>query len=303
MKRYYLALPLVALAATPAHAELPEPVRTMIDAAIATGDAEIVATVASIARSTNPDDAAEIDGLLAAFANDQREMAVAESAAEEMAIREAGLFDKWSGEGQIGAFQSSGNTSSMGLSAQLELERGGIRWEHNLRAAADYRRSNGVTEREQFLAAYEPHYRFNERLYAFALGQYERDRFQGYSARYSTSAGLGYTVIDTDSLEVSLQAGPAWRKTQFVTGASSSHLAARAAGELDWQIADNISLTEDVSIIVDSDTSLVSSTGLEAGINSSLTARLSYTVEYDSGPPLGAVSTDTLTRFTLIYGF
>jgi len=26
-------------------------------------------------------------------------------------------------------------------------------------------------------------------------------------------------------------------------------------------------------------------------------------VDYDSDPPLNAVSTDTLTRFTLVYGF
>jgi putative salt-induced outer membrane protein len=30
---------------------------------------------------------------------------------------------------------------------------------------------------------------------------------------------------------------------------------------------------------------------------------VSYTVDYNSNPPVGAVSTDTLTRFTLVYGF
>ena len=43
--------------------------------------------------------------------------------------------------------------------------------------------------------------------------------------------------------------------------------------------------------------------GLEATISDGLTTRLSYTVDYDSNPPAGAVSTDTLTRFTLVYGF
>jgi putative salt-induced outer membrane protein len=30
---------------------------------------------------------------------------------------------------------------------------------------------------------------------------------------------------------------------------------------------------------------------------------LSYTIDYDSNPPPGAVSTDTLSRFTLVYDF
>ena len=44
-------------------------------------------------------------------------------------------------------------------------------------------------------------------------------------------------------------------------------------------------------------------TGLEAKVSDRLTTRLSYDVEYDSNPPAGAVETDTLSRFTLVYGF
>ena len=44
-------------------------------------------------------------------------------------------------------------------------------------------------------------------------------------------------------------------------------------------------------------------TGLEAKVSDGLSTRLSYTVDYDSNPPTGAVSTDTQSRFTLVYGF
>jgi putative salt-induced outer membrane protein len=58
------------------------------------------------------------------------------------------------------------------------------------------------------------------------------------------------------------------------------------------------------TVIVDSTaTSVFATTGLEAKISDGLTTRLSYTVDYNSNPPAGAVSTDTLTRFTLVYGF
>ncbi len=314
MKKYCLFLPLAALATTPAHAELPEPVRAMIDAAIATGESETVEAVVEVARTTNPDDVAEINALFAEFRSGQRDLAAAEARAEEMAIREAGLFENWSGKGQIGAFQSSGNTDSVGVSAQLELEREGIDWEHNLRVAADFRRSNGQTQREQFLAVYEPRYQISDRLFAYALAQFDRDRFQGFSGRYAVSGGLGYRVIDGDDLRLLVKAGPAWRRTEFVNGGSESSFGALAGLDFDWTIADKIKLTQDanavataggsaLAIIDSNNTSLTLVTGLESGISNSLTARISYTVEYDSNPPAGAVSTDTLTRFTLIYGF
>ena len=49
--------------------------------------------------------------------------------------------------------------------------------------------------------------------------------------------------------------------------------------------------------------SIVASTGLEIRISDRLTTRLSYTIDYDSNPPPRAVSTDTLSRFTLVYAF
>jgi len=307
-------IPLACLLATPVHAQLAQPVRDMIEAAIATGDADTAKAVVDVARTTNPQDVAEIDAMFGNFQSAQAEEAAAAAAAEELAVREAGLFDNWSGEGQIGFFQSSGNTDSMGLTAQIALNREGINWEHKFRAAADFRRNNGATDREQFMAVYEPRYQINDRLFAYALGQYERDRFQGFSGRYSFSGGLGYRVIDNDALRLSVKAGPAWRKAQFVNGTSESNIAALAGLDFDWRISNRIKLTQDTNAVADAGGSAVAIvdsnnvtlnfvTGLEGKISDSLTARLSYTVEYDSNPPAGAVSTDTLTRFTLVYGF
>jgi putative salt-induced outer membrane protein len=57
-------------------------------------------------------------------------------------------------------------------------------------------------------------------------------------------------------------------------------------------------------LIVDSAaTSLKLVSGLEAKVSDRLTTRFSYSVDYNSNPPAGAVGTDTLSRFTLVYGF
>ena len=309
-----LAVPPLVVWAAPAAAELPAPVRAMIEAAIATGDAATVKTVVDIAKQTNPGDTAEIDALQRAFLDGQRELAAAEKARKEEEIRTAGLFETWSGKGQIGAFQSSGNSDNVGVTVSLALLRKGIDWEHRLRGTADYQRSNGQTSREQYLAAYEPRYQINDALFTYGLAQYERDRFQGYSSRYSLSGGLGYKVIDSPATQLSIKAGPSWRLVELLDGTSQNSFGALAGFDFDWRIARQLKFTQDANVVADTgaagqiiidstSTSILLTSGLEASVADGLTTRFSYTVDYDSNPPAGAVSTDTTTRFTLVYGF
>jgi putative salt-induced outer membrane protein len=304
----------VAVAPAPALAALPEPVRAMIDAAIATGDETKVRTVVDLAKQTNPDDTAEIDAILTGFETQLAEAKAAEAAAKQEAIRTAGLFENWSGKGEFGAFRATGNSSNTGITAGLTVNRQGIDWRHNLTGRVDYQRANGVTTREQFLGRYEPNVKISDRFYAYALAQYERDRFQGFSGRYAISGGLGYQALKRDDIQLSVKAGPAYRVTEFVDGRSESSIAALVGLDFDWAITDRLKLTQDtnavaeaggsaVAIIDSRNTTLDFVTGLNATISSKLSARISYQIEYDSNPPPGAVQTDTLSRVTLIYDF
>ncbi len=310
---------LTALAATsqvaaPAAAALPDPVRAMIQAAIATGDPAKVAAVVEAAKTVSPADAAEIDGLQEAFQRGQRELAAARQTQEQQTIRQAGLFERWEGRGQIGASQSSGNSQSAGITVQLDLERVGIGWRHKLRAAIDFQEANDITTREQYFVSYEPRVDVSPRLFAYALGQWDKDEFQGIRNRYAVSGGLGYQVLAGPALQLSVKAGPAWRRTEYSTGSGESRLAALAGIDLDWQIAPALKLTQDSELVAEgggtataffdaNNTTVHLVTGLEAGILASLTARLSYDIEYDSNAPGDAASTDTLSRLTIVYAF
>jgi putative salt-induced outer membrane protein len=308
-----LALLLIGCAA-PAAAELPQPVRAMIDAAIATGDPRTAQAVVGIARQTNPDDVAEIDALWSAFVARQNELAAAREVARVEALRNAGVFQNWSGRGQIGAFLATGNSDNTGVAVAVALQRTGIDWEHRLRATADYQRSNGRTSREQYLVAWEPRFQVSKDLFTFGLAQYDSDRFQGFSSRYSLSGGLGWKVIDSSTAQLSVKAGPAWRQVDYVDGSGYSSLGALAGLDFSWQFARPLRLTQNADLVTDSggtavayidsnNLSIVATTGLEARISDRLTTRLSYTIDYDSNPPPRAVSTDTLSRFTLVYAF
>ena len=305
---------LLGCTATAAQAELPEGARAMIDAAIASGDEKKVATVIGLARSTWPEERSTIDAI-----NDQWKITLAarraaEAEAERTALINADMFDRWTGEGELGAFQSSGNTESGGVAAALRLDREGIDWTHSIRLRADYQRQNGSTSREQFAASYEPRWQFDENIFAYGLAQYERDRIQGFSSRYSVSGGLGYRILDNPKLKLSLKAGPAYRVTDFTDGTSADRLAGLVGIDFDWQMLDRLKLTQDVEALAETggeatlifdgaNTTINLVTGLDFRVSNRLRSRLSYKVEYDSNPPAGSEGTDTLTRATLIYGF
>jgi putative salt-induced outer membrane protein len=154
------------------------------------------------------------------------------------------------------------------------------------------------------MLAYEPRYKVNERLSAYGLLQAEHDPVLGYDARYSVSAGLGYRVLRSDAISVDLQGGPAFRHTDPVAGDNENSVSGRAALDARLQLRPGLQLTQTGSAFLDSRSNTFSATtGLEAQLFGPLAARLSYNVQYESDPTLGRVSTDTLSRITLVYGF
>ncbi|GGD92193.1 hypothetical protein GCM10011515_09870 [Tsuneonella deserti] len=312
---FRVALPLVLLSLTaPLHAALPDPVRAMIAAAVETGDARKVDMVVDLAKATNPDAKDEIEAIYSEFRDNQARLASRKQREKEKAIRSAGLFDLWKGRGEVGANRSTGNTDTLGLSGALALERRGIAWDHKLTLRADYQRSGGSTSREKLFAAYEPRYDISEGTFAYGLAQYDRDPFQGYTARFALSGGVGAKLVDSGALDLSLKAGPALRITRGTDGASDTRLAGLLGLDVDWRITDRLTLTQDTNAVTESGgaaTLLVDSrsttlnlvTGLEAKVSDRLSTRFSYAVDYDSNPPAGRVATDTISRFSLVYGF
>jgi len=305
LMRLFGTASLISIAlASPANAALPAPVKAMLDAAIASNNEADVKTIVKLAKQTNPDDAAEIDTMLAGFNAQQAAKAAAKAEADKQALRMAGFFENWSGQGELGAFRSTGNTRNTGLAAGIKLNKEAEKWRLGFRALADYQRTNGVTTKEQFLAALEPHYKFNERLFAYGLAQYERDTFQGFSSRTSLSGGLGYRVIDGANTTLDVKAGPAWRKTQLTTGGSTSNIAGLGALDFAWKISPSLKLTETATAYIQSgNNSFASTTALDTKLIGALSARFSYTVEHETSPPAGRQKTDTLSRVTIVYDF
>jgi putative salt-induced outer membrane protein len=290
------------IAAEPPH--LPANVRAMIEAAIRTDDSATVAAVVKVALETQPYDKDEIRGMQRAFL-DRKATALAErTAAETQRIREAGVLELWKGQIELGAFRGTGNTSNFGFTGALKLDRKGIDWEHTIQASADYQKDSGAVTREQYGASYQPRYTLSDGVFTYGRLQYEKDELQGYRNRYSVSGGLGYRLINRRDMTLSAEVGPALRRTQYVEEPSETRWSALASFNFDWKINGMLKLTQDATSYIESDNSTFTSlTGIETGVGKGLKAKLSYSVEHETAPPVGKLKTDTISRFSLVYGF
>ncbi|WP_333473782.1 DUF481 domain-containing protein [Sphingomonas radiodurans] len=278
-------------------ATIPAAIRAMLEAAIASGNESEVATIVKYARTADP---ASGDAVLM-IANDWRD---ARSRERQTRIERAGILDLWTGRAEIGGFVTTGNSDTAGVTGVLDLTREGLEWRHKLRAQADYQRSIGTTTRDQSLVAYEPNWKIDSRRYVYGAAQYESDRFLGYNDRYSASAGAGYSAVQTPTVTLNLELGPAYRHTEFTDATTESSLAARGSLDFDLKLSPGLTLMQDAAAYLQRYNSTVSgTTALAARLIGPLSARVSYSIQYESMPPLGRVSTDTTSRASLVYTF
>jgi putative salt-induced outer membrane protein len=295
--RWTCALFLAAFAATPAAATLPDPIRAMVENAFATNDAATIAAVVKVAKATSPADAGEIDALVGA-----RQKRLDEQAALKRASTP--FLKSIDGELEFGVTNVTGNTRSLGAYGSVKLTRNGPRWQHQLTARVDYLRTNGDTTTERASAAYEPKYKFDERLFAYGLAQYERDPILGYSSRYTAGGGIGYAIFNTPTLHIDLAGGPALRRTDFVDEPNKSTIAGRGSVAVRWRITPTMTFTQDGAIYIEeggTNASLVSA--IDTRLIGQLKARLSYDIKYERDAPNGNDPLDTVSRVTLLYSF
>ncbi len=281
-----------------AHADpVPQKVADVIRAAANDGNpAELAATI-KFAKKANPRSAKEIDKLAT-------QLKAAAEARHRAELMRRGYFEGWTGQGELGASSSTGNTRSTTLALGLNFARHGLFWDHVFAATADYQRDNGTESKGRYFASYSGHYNYSDRMYALGLLSWEADRFSGFDSRMSESVGLGYFLLKGPRMTLSLEAGPALRQTDYLLGRSENEIAGRTSVNYLWNIMPNLVLTEVTSYYGQShDSTLTSDTGLTVNLIGALSARGSYHIQYETNPPLGLDHTDSLTRLTLVYSF
>ena len=299
------AMPSAAHAAqNAADPALPDGVRAMIEAAIASGDTKTIEAVSRLARDTHAFAGAEIDQISERWRLRLAEAEANKKLEKRKALQEGGPFDHWKGQLELGASRSTGRTSYVGLFGSLGLDREGLRWRHKLQARAEVQEGRNVNDVERIVASWQPNYKFGKRLYAYGLAQFEADPVQGYDGRYTAGSGLGYALIDDTKARLDVEGGPAFRYIDRMDEASYSSVAARASLNFRWAIAPTLELKQTSALYVEEgDKNASALTTLDAQLFGPLKARFSYDIRYEDRLRSGESNLDTLSRATLVYSF
>ncbi len=299
-----IAMPSAAAAQPEAGQSLPDGVRSMIEAAIASGDTKAIETVIRFARETHAFAGAQIDEIAQTWRLRVAEADAQKKRERQLEIEQAGLLDQWKGQIELGASRSTGRTSYVGLFGSLGLEREGISWRHKLQARAELQDGRNVTDVARVVASWQPNPQLSDRLYAYGLAQFEADSIQGYDARYTAGGGLGYALLNARNAKLDVEGGPAFRHIDRAEDEPYSSLAARASLNFRWTLAPTIELKQTSALYVEEGDSNASAlTTVEAQVLGPLKARFSYDVRYEDRLRSGTSHLDTLSRATLVYSF
>lgn len=222
---------------------------------------------------------------------------------------------KWSGEGVAGGGFSAGNTETADLGLALQLARESGPWAVEFNASADFSETDGVqTENRLFFDASLDRQLFN-RAFLFGSVNWEQDAFSGFSSRTFIGGGLGYELVDAAQTKWSVRAGPGVKQdriraqtrpdpSQNVAGRTVDSFSIIGRSDLRHAVNDGVTLTNDSSgVWAETSTQFRNESALTAALTDALSARVSFEVRYDTDPPIGTKSTDTVTRFSIVYGF
>jgi putative salt-induced outer membrane protein len=280
---------------------IPADLQAMLDRAIADGDAKVIDKLFDYAKAARPDLAPALAVRKKAY---QQQVAVRDEAAAakaRQALADAGPLDNWSGQVEFGASFSTGPAESLGAVGALDLKREGVDWTHKIGLRGEIQDTDGVRAVERVVASWQPRYAVSPKSYLFGLTQYEHDPALGYDARYTGAFGAGWAVSSGKALKLSVEGGPAVRRT-VQDGFANTRLAGRGTLDMDLAIGPRLDFGQRVSVFYEDGTSsgLFTST-LDSKISEKLKLRLTYEYRIEQDGISGASTSGSISRASLVY--
>jgi len=265
-------------------------------------------TIVDLLREATPEERATIENVAKRLFPAQRpkiDQAIDRIEDDEKAeVGEARFVDGWSGETSIGASLTSGNTDEWSVSASINMERKGPRWEHDVAITGLIRDNQGDRIEERLNTSYRGRRDFTSSpWFTFGTVQFEHDRQLGIETRFTEILGVGFQLINREGLKWEASAGPALRQTRFEDGFSESTFAAFVGTEFKWEINDKLTFRERMSAVLDNSNNTFSSvTSLTANVYGRFSGRISFDLNAETDPPTGNEGLDTRTLLSLVLG-
>ncbi|MGH8144804.1 MAG: DUF481 domain-containing protein [Rhodanobacteraceae bacterium] len=249
-----------------------------------------------------------------------------------------GQGSDWSGSGEFGLAQASGNTKSLNVDAKLKLAYEDDIWKDAFFLDVNRAKSNvktpivvnGVTVGEadsyqttanHYDAGGSVGYKFNPRAYMTGAARYDHDDFAPNRWQQVASIGFGYIVLKDARQELSFEAGPGYKRyqpqtyTQVDTSVTPPVVTtvippvqdeAIGRGLINYKLAitDSTSLQETFLAEVGSENKYYQNDiGIAVAMTKTLALKVAYENRYNSNIVPGTKHMDSLFTTNLVYSF
>lgn len=233
--------------------------------------------------------------------------ALAQPAFAQPAFTEDEPPPEWTGEGALNAGMTTGNTETTDLGIGVKLIHQADEWIQSVEFAADYGETDNVETRNRSFAAGQVDRIFDPRLSGYGRLSWERDEFSGFDNRYFIGVGMAWKAIDSDATKWTLEGGPGYkideiRATLTSVANTEESIGVRAGSKFEQTFNESVSLSNTTEIVYSrASTQMSNVIALTADLWGNLSARISLDVRHDTDPLPGFESTDTATKFSLVY--
>lgn len=210
----------------------------------------------------------------------------------------------WKGSAEFGLSSATGNTSARSMNGQLKLSYQLASWKHTFKISTLQAREDGKSTVNRSAAEMNTRYAINERSYAFGNGRVSRDAFSGYTYQASLAGGLGYTVWKEENGELSLEAGPGFRRSKLKNIPAENNAIGLFKEDFSYRFSATTQLEQSLAVVSGKEnTEAELQAGLRVNMTDTLAMKLSHTVQYNSDVLPGKKNTDTFTAVNLVYDF
>ena len=214
----------------------------------------------------------------------------------------------WGGDAELGYVSTAGNSETSTLKARSDLRWENGNWRDLIHADALNSSEDDTRSAEKYFLSNKLDYKFNERSYIFGFTSYEHDTFSGFKYQATAAAGLGYTLLQSDTMTWNVEGGPGYRISKVeddnLEDEDQRETILRLSTKYSWRLSDNATFEQEASVEHGADNTITRSiTSLKTTVIGRVAMKLSYTLKSQSNVPVDTKHTDTETAVTLVYSF
>lgn len=211
---------------------------------------------------------------------------------------------KWTGSAELGASVSTGNSRTSNVNGKLKVNYTSGPWSEHFKLSTLQASENGNSTANRTVGELSTQYDFNARTYGFGTLRGSHDTFSGYTYRATLAAGLGHKLWVSDRGQLTVEAGPGYRRSKLTNDTTENHLIGLAKGKFSYKISKTAKFEQSVLVIGGGgNTEIESESGLSVNLTKSMALKVAYTVQHNTKVPVGTKKTDTFTSINLVYAF